>query len=258
MNGGHKRRFTNYILVVKHEDTIEYLSNKHLYFSELALEKYYILCTKPVKQNHRRFPSPLEIWALSAVSSFSLNKLFNSLIIFLFRKATKDVLYVCLFESILYITFFEKDNFASAELYLACFCSVNLIFHCLLVPVILYEKPVFLHYCYLGNCESFCVSFLFWFSVVFWLRCVTILVIINLIYLILEVLASLDFFFNWSLAYMACPYFYFLGYSRLEVVQHGIRSKTIPKDIFCLLLWRQLYCNLISFTPTSFSSSLFS
>lgn len=41
MDGDHKRRFTNYILVVKHEDTIECLSNNHLYFIELTLEKYY-------------------------------------------------------------------------------------------------------------------------------------------------------------------------------------------------------------------------
>lgn len=79
-----------------------------------------------MKQNHRSFLFSWRSDVLPAVSSFSLNKLFNSLIIFfLFRKATKDVLYVCLFESILHTAFFEKDIFASVELYLAYFCSVN-------------------------------------------------------------------------------------------------------------------------------------
>lgn len=41
MGGDHKKRFANYIMVVKHEDRIEYLPNKHLYFNELTLEKYY-------------------------------------------------------------------------------------------------------------------------------------------------------------------------------------------------------------------------
>lgn len=40
--GDDKKRFTNCILVVKHEVTIEYLSNKLLYFIGLTLEKYYI------------------------------------------------------------------------------------------------------------------------------------------------------------------------------------------------------------------------